>query len=378
MRGRASAARGGPAIPCSIVRWLLLLVLACASGCGESPAATPEGPPPAVVQVVTAEARTLPRTLSAVGSLESPKTAAVASEIAGTVVALDIPEGKRVDAGVVLARLDDSAARAALTVAEARLESARDHLARQEPLHAEGVASEQVVVAARAEVHAAEGAFQEARTRLDKHTIRTPYAGVAGLKQVNIGQYVQPGQPVVELTITEGLELRFHLPQQDLPRVAVGQVVHGVVGRCEARFEGKVSAVDPNVDAGTRMFGVRAVVAGGDGALHPGMAVRLRLLVEEVPDAILLPQEAIVRLGTRYVVYALDAKNEAQPRSVTLGDFFVNGVHVVSGIAAGERVVVSGQQKLQPGSPVDARPWEPTSNPNVELGRYGPADCEPS
>ena len=357
----------------------LLLLVASAVGCGEAPAAGPaEGPPPAVVQVVTAEARTLPRTLSAVGGLESTKTAPVAAEIPGTVVALDVPEGQPVEAGHVLAKLDDSAARAALSVAEARRQNARDRLARQEPLHAQGVASDQALDDARAELRGAEGAYQEAHTLLDKHTIRAPYAGVVGLRKVNVGQYVPAGQPVVELTITEGLELRFHLPQQDLPRIAVGQLVHGVVGRCEARFEARVSAVDPSVDSSTRMFSVQAAVADGDAALHPGMAVRVRLLVEQVPDAILLPQEAVVRQGTRYVVYVLDEQSLAQPRAVTLGEFFVDGVHVLSGIAPGERVVVSGQQKLQPGSPVDARPWAPTSNPNVELGRFGPADCEPS
>ncbi len=357
---------------------LALLVVANALACGESPAAVPDGPPPAVVQVVTVEARTLPRTLSAVGGLESSKTAPVAAEIAGTVVALDVPEGKPVEAGRVLAQLDDSAARAAVSVAEARRQNARDRLARQEPLHAQGVASDQALDDARAELRGAEGAFQQALTLLDKHTIRAHYAGTLGLRQVNVGQYVPAGQPIVELTISQGLELRFSLPQQDLASVAVGQVVHGVVGRCEARFEGRVSAVDPRVDASTRMFSVQALVSGEDGVLHPGMAVRVRLLVEEVPDAILLPQEAIVRQGTRYLVYALGAEGRAEPRAVTLGEFFVDGVHVVAGVAAGERVVVSGQQKLQPGTPVDARPWEPTSNPNVELGRYGPADCEPS
>jgi membrane fusion protein (multidrug efflux system) len=350
-----------------------LLLLSCSLACGESPAAVPDGPPPAVVQVVTAEARTLPRTLSAVGSLESSKTAPVAAEIPGTVVWLDVPEGRPVEAGRVLARLDDSAARAALS-----RENARDRLARQEPLHAQGVASAQTLDDARSELRAAEGAFQEARTRLEKHTIRSPYAGLVGLRQANVGQYVAAGQPIVELTLSQGLELRFSLPQQDLSRVAVGQAVHGVVGRCEARFEGKVSAVDPRVDESTRMFNVRALVSGEDGALHPGMAVRVRLLVAEEPRAILLPQEAIVRQGTRYVVYALDAEGRAEQRAVTLGEFFVDGVHVAEGVAAGERVVASGQQKLQPGTPVDGRPFAPTQNPNVELGRYGPADCEPS
>jgi membrane fusion protein (multidrug efflux system) len=356
----------------------LLLFSALASACGESPAATPSGPPPAAVQVLTAEATTLPRTLSAVGSLESPRMTTVSPEIAGTVVALDVPEGTRVEAGHVVARLDDAEARATLAVASARLENAKNRLARQEPLHAQGVASKQALDDARAELRAAEGAFREASTRLEKHTIRTPFAGVLGLRQVNVGQYVPAGQPLVEITLSGALELRFHLPQRELPLVAPGQVVAGIVGRCEARFEGKVIAVDPRVDPATRMVGIQAAVGGDDDQLHPGMAVRVRLLVDEIPDAILLPQEAIVRQGTKYVVYTADEKNEAHPREVQLGEFFVDGVHVKQGVSAGERVVVSGQQKLQPGSPIDPKPFEPTHNPNVETGRYGPADCESS
>jgi membrane fusion protein, multidrug efflux system len=344
--------------------------------CGESPDAVGSaGPPPAVVQVVTAEAHALPRTLSAVGSLESPDMAAIAAEIAGTVVAIDVPEGTRVEAGHVVARLDDAETRAALTVASARLENARARLARQGPLHAQGVASDQALDDARAEVRSAEGAYAEARTRLDKHTIRTPFAGTLGLRQVNVGQYVPAGQPIVEVTLADALELRFHLPQRDLPRLAAGQTVLGVVGNCEARFEGKVTAVDPRVDPATRMVGLQAVVSGEPGALHPGMAVRVRLLVDELPDAILLPQEAIVRQGTKYVVYTVDAANAAQPHEVQLGEFFVDGVHVTSGVAAGESVVVGGQAKLQPGSPVSPQPFSPTKNPNVATGRYGPADC---
>jgi membrane fusion protein (multidrug efflux system) len=201
---------------------------------------------------------------------------------------------------------------------------------------------------------------------------------VLGLRQVNVGQYVSAGQPIVEITLVDALELRFHLPQKDLPRLAPGQKVVGVVGRCEARFEGTVAAVDPRVDPATRMVGLQAVVKGEPGALHPGMAVRVRLLVDEIPDAILLPQEAIVRQGTKYVVYTVDAQNAAQPHEVTLGEFFLDGVHVTSGIAAGDRVIVSGQLKLQPSSPVAPQPWSPTQNPNVNVGRYGPADCEAS
>jgi membrane fusion protein (multidrug efflux system) len=300
----------------------------------------------------------------------------VASEIDGRVESLALPEGKQVQAGAALARLDTKTAAAALSVAQARLQNAKDRLARLEPLRAQGVASQQAFDDAKAEFDGATGAHDEAATWLGKHTIRAPFSGTIGLKQVNVGQYVKAGDPIVEITPAHTLELRFAVPQQHVAELAVGQRVEGVVGRCELRFEAAVTAVDPRVDPRTRMVGVRAGVTKASGELVPGMAVRVRLVVAEVANAIVLPQEAIVRQGTKHVVYTLNAKNEAEQHDVTLGEFFVDGVHVTSGIAAGQTVVVAGQQKLRPGAVAAPGPWTPISNPNVEVGRYGPADCD--
>lgn len=346
------------------------------AGCGESPPAGPPKFPPVPVQVLKAEARSLPRTVTAVGSLESPQMTTLASEIAGTVETLALSEGKQVAAGAVLARLDTKTAAAALAVAQARLQNAKDRLARLEPLRAQGVASQQVYDDAKAEFDAATGAHEESATRLAKHTIRAPFAGTVGLKQVNVGQYVRPGAPIVEITPAHALELRFAVPQQFVSELGVGQRVEGVVGRCELRFEGAVTAVDPRVDPRTRMVGLRAGVTKASGELVPGMAVRVRLVVAELAGAIVLPQEAIVRQGTKHLVFTLDAQNRAVPHDVTLGEFFLDGVHVASGVAAGETVVVAGQQKLRPGAPAAPSPWRPIVNPNVDVGRYGPADCD--
>jgi membrane fusion protein (multidrug efflux system) len=300
----------------------------------------------------------------------------VASEIDGRVESLALPEGKAVQAGAALARLDTKTVSAALAVAQARLQNARDRLARIEPLHAQGVASQQDYDNAKAEFDAATGAHDEIGTRLGKHTIRAPFSGTLGLKQVNVGQYVKAGDPIVEITPAHALELHFAVPQRHVPELRVGQRVEGVVGRCEQRFEGAVTAVDPRVDSRTRMVGLRAGVTRAQGELVPGMAVRVRLVVAELPGAIVLPQEAIVRQGSKHIVYVLNAKNEAEQREVTLGEFFVDGVHVATGVAAGDTVVVAGQQKLRPGAPAAPSPWTPIVNPNVEIGRYGPADCD--
>jgi membrane fusion protein (multidrug efflux system) len=351
-----------------------------AAGCGEeSQQQGNGGRPPAIVQVVTVEPRDLPRTLSAVGSLQSPQMTTVASEIDGTVVSTDIPEGQRVEQRHVLAQIDDAEARAALAIASARLRNARDRLKRLQSLRAESVSSEQAFDDAKSEFDAAEGEFDRAETLLQKTTIRAPFTGVLGLRLVNVGQYLEPGDPIVEITQVHPLELVFSLPQRHVAEIAVDQRVLGLVGLCEARFEGRVDAVDPRVDPATRSVRVNAVVPNEDGSLYPGMSARVRLVVGNIPGALVVPQEAVVRQGTKHFVYSVDGGGLAQQHEVTLGEFFVDGVHIRSGIKAGDHVVAAGQQKLSPGAPTEARPYEPTDNPNLRLGRFGPlGDCADS
>jgi membrane fusion protein (multidrug efflux system) len=182
---------------------------------------------------------------------------------------------------------------------------------------------------------------------------------------------------VVEITQVHPLELRFSLPQRFRSELALGQTVIGMVGRCGPRFEGKVQAIDPRVDPATRTVRLHATVPNPDGSLHPGMAARVRLVVGEVTEALVVPQEAIVRQGTKHIVYTVDEQGAASSHQVSLGEFFVDGVHVTSGIQEGARVVVAGQQKLRPGSATQALPHQPTRNPNLDLGRFGPlSDCE--
>ena len=356
---------------------LVVCVIALACDAGGPVVGAPRGePPPVPVHVAELAARSLPRTVSSVGGLESPEMTTVASEIAGTVVALDVPEGEAVDAGHIVLRLDDAEARAAVSVTRARLTNARDRLGRVEQLFGQGVASQQQLDDARSAFDAASGAHREASTRLVKHVIRAPYAGQLGMRQIDLGDYVRPGDPIVEISETTALELRFSVPQRHVGEVAAGQTVLGVVGRCGPRFEGTVVAVDPRVDPRTRMVGIRAAVPNNEGDLHPGMAVRVRLLVAERPDAIVIPQEAIVRQGTKHLVFVVDEESRAQPREVSLGEYFVDGVHVKAGLAAGETVILAGQQKLRPGAAVAPVPHETTQNPNVSVGDYGPLGCE--
>ena len=357
-------------------------VLATLSGCGDESA--PAGPPdhPIPAHVLTVEPVDLPRTIAAVGSLESPEMTTVASEIAGTIVELSAPEGEFVEMGRVVMRLDDTEAKATLKVARARRQNARDRLARVRQLFEGGVASQQQLDDANSNFDAADGAHRAAKTRLAKHVLRAPYSGKLGLRQVDLGDYVDPGDPIVEISDTTALELRFALPQRHIAEVARDQTVHGIVGRCGPAFEARVVAVDPRVDPETRMVGVRAAVPNDAGELHPGMAVRARLVVGTHGDAIVVPQEAIVRVGTKHVVWVLGEDDRASSRTVTLGDYSLDRVHVTSGLAPGERVVLDAQQKLQlrPDSVVMPTEREEATleNPVVDTGAFDVVGCSAS
>jgi membrane fusion protein (multidrug efflux system) len=353
----------------------LAAAFAFGPGCGPSESAPSPQRPPAQVLFVVAEPRTLPRTLSSVGAFASPNMTTVASEIEGRVIALDVPEGQRVEKGHVLARLDDAEAKAALKIARARFENAKDRLARLERLRERSVSSEQAYDDARAEYDAAAGAKEEAQTRLEKTALRAPFAGVLGLRQVNLGQYVSGGTPIVEITQVDPLELAFGVPQRFAADLAPDQRVTGRVGRCGPRFEGEVVAIDPRIDPATRNVRLQALVPNADGALYPGMAASIELVVGTYPDAIVVPQEAVVRQGTRHVIYTLDDDDGAVQHTVSLGQFFPDGVHVTEGIAPYARVVAAGQQKLGPGAPTRPAPFEPTENPNLDLGSSGPEAC---
>jgi membrane fusion protein, multidrug efflux system len=347
------------------------------SGACDRGHSTAAAPPPTRVQVVTAAARTIPRTLETVGTLESPEPTVVAAEVPGVVTFVDIAEGRRVAAGTVLVRIDDSELRAQVAENRARFRQAQDRLQRARSLRKQGVASQEVLDDATSEYDATKAALEETQTRLDKSQIRAPFGGVLGLRQVSLGQYLEAADPVVRLSQVDPLELVFSVPQRYAGELALGLRVYGVIGRCEGRFETSVSAIDPRVDVATRMLHLKAKLPNPDGHFRPGMAVRVRLVLGEIPAAVVVPQAAIVLQGTKYLVYVLNTDNTAHQREVTLGEYFTDGVHVTSGVSDGDVVVVAGHQKLHPGAATERTPWKDTPNPVLDLGWLGPTtDCE--
>jgi membrane fusion protein, multidrug efflux system len=331
--------------------------------------------PPLPVEVAVAERTTIPITLSAVGSFQSPETTTVAADVSGLIVALDAPEGRLVAKGHVLARLDPSTSKAALQVTEARERNARAELERVKPLYEDGVVPRSVYDDAVAELEVAQGQLAESTTRLGKNEVRAPFAGVLSLKSAQLGEYVSSGDAIVQITKVQPLELIFGVPEGDAGKVKVGQTVEGRVGRCGEAFSGVVEALDPTVDAATRTLQVQARVSNDEGLLRPGMSARVSLIVGSLGDAILVPRPALISQGTRYLLYVVDAGGTVSEREVAPGQFLSDQVEIKKGLEGGETVIVAGHQKVRPGGQVQPMPWQPVENPLLSLGDREGEDC---
>jgi membrane fusion protein (multidrug efflux system) len=194
---------------------------------------------------------------------------------------------------------------------------------------------------------------------------------VLSLRQVSLGAYVEAGSPIVRLTQIEPLKLIVSVPQRHLSELAVGQTVRGVAGSCEKRFEGAIDVIDPYVDPATRAVRLQAIVSNRGGALRPGMGAAVKLEIGRIRDALLVPQEAVVRQGTRTIVYTIGDDGSAVAREIELGEFFADRVQVARGLEAGQVVVAAGHQKLRPGAKVAAEAYRPVDNPNLALGSSG-------
>lgn len=326
------------------------------------------------VETIELQPRAFARTVSAVGSLESPQSTTVSAEIAGRVELLDIPEGQSVEKGHLLVRIDDSETRAQLSVTRARYENAKERLERLRSLRNERVIAQQDLDDARAELRAAQGELEAARTRQDKTEIRAPFAGIVGLRQVSPGAYINVGAPIVRLTRLAPLDLIFSVPEKYATDVAEGQHVTGTTAGCSPKFEGIITVVEPFVDRVTRTVSLQAQVPNKEGQLRPGMSVMVRLALEEVPDALLIPTEAVIQHGKSRAVYTVEEDGTPVRHEVRIGHFGRDMVQILEGLSAGDIVVTAGHQKLHPGAKAAPLPREDIVNDKFELGVSGAAD----
>src|SRR4249919_2231275 len=358
------------ALPFLVIAGALLLLILSYFVFFKKDAGGPGGPggfgggmPPSAVETVVVHARPAPNTFETVGSLRSAEAIMLRPEVAGRVQRIHFSDGEQVAAGTLLITLDDELVRAELNEANANLANSRRAYTRAQEL-----AQKQLI--ARADLDKAQAALgvdqaraASAATRMSKAQIRAPFGGMLGMRKVSVGDYVAPGQDLVELVRLDPLEIELRAPEVAMASLAVGQkVLFGVDASPDERFTASVVAISPIVDLGGRSVALRARFDNPDNRLRPGMSARVRIELDDNAKALLVPEQAIVPMGEQKNVYTV-VQGKAKLVAVTLGMRRPGLVEVTSGVKDGDEVIVAGIQKIGDGAPVAAKPQAAAAPP---------------
>jgi membrane fusion protein (multidrug efflux system) len=317
-------------------------------------------PPPEAVTTVVANGIEWPATLDAIGTVAAVRGVTVSADLPGIVEGIAFDSGRAVREGEVLVRLDTRQEEAQLAAALAQLELARLNLERLRGLAVEGITSQADYDRAVAEHAQARARAGEIRATIERKRIRAPFSGVLGIRQVNLGQYLNGGDPVVPLQALHPVYVNFAVPQQDVPRLKVGGEVSVRAEGLSAAFSGRITAIDSVVDEATRNVQVQATVPNPDGRLQPGMFVETQLDLGTGRKVVALPASAISYApygDSVFVVQEMKGQNGQPYRGVRqqvvkLGGARGDQVAVLSGLEAGSEVVTSGVFKLRNGAAV--------------------------
>lgn len=307
---------------------------------------------PVPVKMMQVQTAPVTDTVTAAGTLNPHESVVLRPEIDGRIVSLSFKEGQVVKKGAIVVKLDDAEPRAALAAAEADSRLAESRFRRSEELAGKGFISRQALDEARANLDIVRARMREVRVTLDRTVIRAPFTALAGLRKVSPGAYVKRGDDIVGLAAIDQLNLDVRVPEVYLPLVRIGQPVTLTVDALPGqRFAGKVYAMEPVVDLATRGALVRARIPNPGARLKPGMFARVSADLGSRPNAVVVPEQAILPKGGKSFVYKV-VQGKAMLTPIEPGRRSAGQVEVVSGISAGDTIVVDGLLKLKPGAPV--------------------------
>jgi membrane fusion protein, multidrug efflux system len=323
-----------------------------AAGASKGPSAGAGGPPPAVVEAVSVTVAPLAQTITAVGSLRSDEAVIIRPEVSGRISEIGFKEGQRVAKGSVILKLDAAVQRAELQQADANLSLAKSRIERARDLHAKGFISSQARDEAESNYKVAQASYELSAARLTKLDIRAPFNGIAGLRQVSVGDYVREGQDIVNIEEIDPLKVDFRVPEIFFKQVTNGQALQVSLDAFPNRtFNGRVFAINPLVDANGRSIVVRATVANTDARLRPGMFARVRLITNDRADGMTIPEQALIPSGDDFFVFRV-VDGRAVRGKVEIGQRNAGIVEIVRGLEKTDAVVIAGQNKIRDGAPV--------------------------
>jgi membrane fusion protein (multidrug efflux system) len=334
-------------------------------------------PPPEAVTTIVARQEQWPATLNAIGTMAAVQGVTVSADLPGTVDRIGFDSGKPARKGDVLAVLDTRQEQAQLAAMEAQRDLARLNFDRMQGLLNERVVSRAEFDTATAEHRQMEARVGEIRATIERKTIRAPFSGILGIRQVNVGQYLSGGDAVVNLQSLNPIYVQFGVPQQEVAQMRVGRTVRVTTdGMPGVQFAGPVTAIDSVVDQTTRNVQVQATLANPDGRLRAGMFVQTEVILGASRPVVSLPASAISYApfgDSVFVVTDLKDTNGktykgVRQQFVKLGGARGDQIAIVSGVGSGDEVVTSGVFKLRNGAAVLVNnKARPSNNPAPKL-----------
>lgn len=325
-------------------------------------AAQAGGPPPATVAATRAEREQWQPYLQVVGSLSAVAGIEVTSEVGGQISAIHFRSGQRVTEGELLLELDADADQAQLQGLLAERTLAQLKFDRAAKLIRDKSVSKSDYDEARAMLDRAEAQVAAQQALIEKKHIRAPFDGRLGIRRVDLGEYLTPGAAIVPLEKLDPIYADFTLPERELARVGEGQALEiRVQAYPDETFGGRVIAIDPGIQIGSRSFRVRAELENESQRLRPGMFADVRVILAQDAPVITIPDTAISYApygDSVFVIEEKDGQHLVSRRQIQTGKTRDGRVSVLSGLEAGEQVVSAGHNKLRNGQAVviDARP----------------------
>jgi membrane fusion protein, multidrug efflux system len=338
---------------------------------GQAPAFQP---PPEAVTTIVAKKGSWPVTLSAIGTVAAVQGVTVAADLPGVVDRVSFESGQSVRQGDVLVQLDTRQEQAQLAAMEAQHELARLNFDRLDGLVSEGAITRAEYDRAAADQKQTDAGAGEVRARIERKTIRAPFSGILGIRQVNLGQYLSSGDPIVALQALDPIYVNFNVPQDAIAEMRAGRQISVTTGDgARVEYTGQITAIDSTVDQTTRNITIQATLANPQGTLRPGMFVQTEVALGATRSIVALPASAISYApygDSVFVVTDLKDPSGKTYRGVRQQIVKLDGtrgdqVAVVSGLKPGDEVVTSGVFKLRNGAAVFVNnKVRPANNPS--------------
>lgn len=311
--------------------------------------------PPVKVAVAPVTEESAPRTFYGVGELEAGRQVFVAAETNGRITQIDFESGQTVKKGQLLVQLNDAVEQADLARYQAQLRNATRLHNRTTTLANKHLVAEAQVDSTRAERDIAQGLIRQTQALIAQKAIRAPFDGIIGIRQVHEGQYLNPGEAIASLVDTQTLKLNFSLDEQASPELHIGQLVDIKVDAYPTKtFPARINAIDPIVGK-SRTIQLQATLENSDGELKAGMYANVNVIRQTNNQVLTIPETAVTYTAYGDTVFIAEGSENAMTAkqiSVKVGQRWAGKVEIEQGLKLGEKVITSGQLRLNNGSPI--------------------------